>query len=97
MSKPVEISLRIFGALTALIGIGFGGLVLVVFFFVGAAAGFADEQYSLIYFLFTLYLITTIYVAIRLALRASFQRGILLAFLVVPALLFLILLPKVAV
>ncbi|MCH8489948.1 MAG: hypothetical protein LAT81_08480 [Oceanicaulis sp.] len=96
MHKIVELALRAFGAITALVGIVYGGLILVVFFFVGQAAGFADHQYSIKYLLSALYLVITIYVAVRLALRASTWRGVLLACLVTPILIFVLLAPDLA-
>lgn len=88
MSRFTEAALRIFGGLTALVGIAYGGLILGIFFFVGQASGFADTRFSLKYLALALYVLVTIYVAVRLALRASKRRGVLLGCLVLPYLVF---------
>ncbi|KAA5804054.1 hypothetical protein F1654_09770 [Alkalicaulis satelles] len=96
MHKVVEIALRVFGALTALAGMVYGGLILVIFFFVGQAAGFADPQYAIKYLLAVLYVAVTVYVAVTLALRASTRRAALLALLVAPVLILFLVAPDYA-
>lgn len=87
MGRKIDLALRVFGIVTALSCFLLGGLYLVVFFFVGHAAGFTDHQYTLMYSLMASYVIGLFGLSIWLSLRPSVLRGALLLGLITPFLI----------
>lgn len=88
LSRPREWFLRIFGFGTALLYFGMGTFVVVLLFFVGLAAGFGETRFSLIFFAAILYTYGTAVLGLWLGMKPSGRRGILLAVLVAPSVLY---------
>lgn len=84
MNKAVDLALRVFGGATAILCAFLGGAYIVVFFFIGQAAGFTDRHYTLTFTLMLLYSIGVFGLATWLAFRPSILRGVSLLGMVVP-------------
>jgi len=91
MNRVTEVSLRVFGVVTAGFCIVLGSAFVVTFFFIGQAAGFAESDYTLKFAALVLYVLCTMVLAVWVALRPSVLRGVLLAGLVTPYLIFSVL------
>jgi hypothetical protein len=88
LNRSFEFSLRIYGLAAAVLYLVLGSAFIVVFFFVGQAAGFAETRYTLQFLLLVLYVYGTCALAAWLAMRPSALRGVVLTVLIVPYLVF---------
>lgn len=88
MNRAAEWSLRIYGLAAAVLYLVLGSAFIVVFFFIGQSAGFAETRYTLQFLLLVLYVCGTGALAAWLAMRPSPLRGVVLTVLIVPYLVF---------